>query len=521
MSDVNETGETRTTIFESTIKDSALHSFSGESLPAKISLNDNQDLSHSTCSDLVTELLQRHKRLREREIQVRSLSLILNHENNDTSSNKISHAVFFENKSELEKEIVKIKQEIKVKEARLQQNNGKLFEHYVESTKDDHNSKFCALDISKSASFVKNTETFQNNGDGNFNHGSLLKGNLKFDVPECVSESLNQSFESDYFLGTSLDEECDVVKLRRILSETEEKHKAERNEIMKQLKSLQIATVQGETNWKCVLKEKQLRIEELSERNTELQSKCSQVASYLKIWQKIRQKDAKESEKSKEKDEQTVLSLTKENSSFNQDMKELLDDVKELRNIKEELNKRLNKYSASNKELEKDLRDANSKLVEKSRLLEKYSGEISETNVLVNKLVIKVNCLNTDKENLKEQLQTIKTQNSINLEANKVSNDEQLEPGNSESSENKRFVHISVQTDEMSHELLGVKEELGLKEQEILRLYEQFKKQESFLKRLKEDEIKRKKENDLWKYRSLQNERLEKRLHIEVTSRVD
>ena len=438
----------------------------------------HQNTSQLSCSDLLAELLQMHKKLREAETQVRSLSLILEH-----GEAAIDHSVFQENKSSLEQEIMKIKEEICNKELLLQQSDETLFEYYLGSIKDegkpaklgifvDYKSKLKPLDISENEGVDECEDQININGS------------------ECSSETLENENELWDFEG-SFAKEHEIAKLRRTLAETRQKHKDERGRIMKQLKALQITTVQGETNWKCILKEKQLKIEELTRKISELQTKHDNVEM---------SKQKQEKERRKKKDGKIILSLRTQNSSINEEVKQLSGEVKELRNIKENMNESLQQLTARNEKLENDLSDKCQTVDEKNREVEQYSKEIKETNNLVNKLVMEVNCLNTEQECLKKQLQELKTKN-YEEELKDITAEEDKECS----------VHLGVQTDEiafqLNEELQVMKEELELKQRHHLNLTAQLEKQKHSLERSKENEMKLQKESEMWKSRSFQNER--------------
>ncbi|CAB3987493.1 Hypothetical predicted protein [Paramuricea clavata] len=513
MSELSET-DGATDISQSSREDSGIPTSFGGSVANEESLN--QDDSQASCSDVLAELFQSHKRLRETETQVRSLSLILEHGNGDDASSRIDQVVFEENKSSLEEEIMKIKQEICDKELVLQQRDTKLFEYYLGSIKDETNSKFPAKlsqnegSINSIKGIDNSTLTWlnvcQNEGVKNLNGREYLPDNVEIETSEYGLEGKNKSWDDYQYFESSSDKEHEIAKLRRALAETKQKHKEERDEIMKQLKALQITTVHGETNWRCVLKEKQLKIDELTRKNSELQTKHAEVSSRSKNCEKLREKERKESDRRKRKDDMIILSLRTQN----EEMKQLLSEVDELRNIKQELNVNSKQLAERNKELQKDLCDKNQTLDEKNRIVEEYSKEIKETNILVNQLVMDVNSLNTDKENLNKQIEVIKTENIKNLEQikNNILEEEQL---NLEVLDNTYFVHVDTQTEEnayqLNDELQRVKAELELKQGENVHLAEQLQKQESFLEGLKENEVKLEKQFEIWKNKSLQKER--------------
>ena len=511
MNDMSETDST-TDISQSSTEDSGIHtSFGGGS---RRNLNVNRENSQPSCSDVMAELFQSHKRLREAETQIRSLSLILGHGNDDDeASTGIDQAVFRENKSSLEQEIMKIKQDVCEKELVLQQRDMKLFESYLGSIKDEKNSKLSRLDLSindtenskltwSDVSQNESVETEGFEGKMNLNGGEYLTNNAELET----LRNEKKRWKNDEYFENSLDKEHEIAKLRRTLADTKQKHKEERDDIMKQLKALQITTVQCETNWRCVLKEKQLKIDELTRKNSELQTKHAEVSLSVKNCEKLKQKEGKASERRKNKDEKIILSLRTQNSKMNEEMKQLSCEVQELRNSKQELNGSLKQLTERNKKLEKDLWDK-SQFDEKNRIIEEYSKEINETNMLVNKLVLEVNCLSTDKENLEKEIEEIKTKNleQINVSTSTV-DEEQSKFENSEM--DKCSVDVGIQTEESAkHELQAMKAELELKQVDTLHLTAQLEKQESFLECLKEKEIKLQKECETWKNKSLQNER--------------
>jgi hypothetical protein len=512
MSELSET-DSATDISQSSREDSGIPTSFAGSVANEESLN--LDDSQASCSDVLAELFQSHKRLRETETQVRSLSLILEHGNGDDASSRIDHVVFEENKSSLEEEIMKMKQGICDKELVLQQRDMKLFEYYLGSIKDETNSKFPKLSqnegsINSIKGIDNSTLTWldvcQNEGVKNLNGREYLPDNVEIETSEYGLEGKNKSWDDDQYFESSFDKEHEIAKLRRALAETKQKHKEERDDFMKQLKALQITTVQGETNWRCVLKEKQLKIDELTRKNSELQTKHAEVSSRSKICEKLREKERKESDRRKRKDDMIILSLRTQN----EEMKQLLSEVDELRNIKLELNVNSRQLDERNKELQKDLCDKNQTLDEKNRIVEEYSKEIKETNILVNQLVMDVNSLNTDKENLNKQIEEIKTENIKNLEQikNNILEEEQL---NSEVLDNTCSVHVDTRTEESTYqlndELQRVKAELKLKQGENVHLAEQLQKQERFLEGLKENEVKLEKQSEIWKNKSLQKER--------------
>ena len=486
MSDIStvDISDSTTDISQSSRDDSGIYT-SAES-------ETHQNTSQLSCSDVLAELLQMHKKLREAATQVRSLSLILEH-----GDAAIDHSVFQENKSSLEQEIMKIKEEICNKELLLQQSDETLFEYYLGSIKDegkpakpgisvDYKSKLKPLDISENEGVDECEDKVNINGS------------------ECSSEILENEKER-WDLEGSLAKEHEIAKLRRTLTETRQKHKEERDRIMKQLKALQITTVQGETNWKCVLKEKQLKIDELTRKISELQTKYDNFSSSLSEMSKQKQ----EKERKKKKDEKIILSLRTQNSSINEEVKQLSCEVKELRNIKENMNESLQQLTARNEKLENDLSDKCQTVDEKKREVEQYSKEIKETNNFMNKLVMEVNCLNTEQECLKKQLQELTTKNY----------EEELEKENVDANK-ECSVRLGVQTEESAfqsnNELQVMKEELDLKQRDYLNLTAQLEKQEHSLKRCKENEMKLQKESEMWKSRSFQNERTIQQLTISL-----
>jgi DNA repair exonuclease SbcCD ATPase subunit len=428
-----------------------------------------------SCSDVLAELLQIHKRMREAETQVRSLSLILEH-----ADAGIDHSVFEENKTSLEQEIVKIKEEICDKELLLQQSDETLFEYYLGSVKDE--SKLPKLDLS--IKHIDNNKLTQ----------SDLCENQEMDGcedningSECLKND-NQRWDAE----NSLAKEEEIAALRRSLAESRQKHKEERDKIMKQLKALQITTVQDEMNWKCVLKSKQLTIDQLSGKISELETKHGNVSSNEKKKQEKQQK--------KKKDEKIILSLRAQNSSMNEEMKQLSGEVKELRNSEENLNESLEQMTARNRKLEHDLSDKLQMVDEKNRAVEEYSKEIKETNNLVNKLVMEVNCLNADHESLKKQLKDVTTEDY----KKKLKYENAI-------AEKGCSVHVAEGSAFQLNnaELERMKEELDVKQRNHLHLTAKLEKQQRFVERFKENEIKLHTESEMWKSRSLQNERRE------------
>ena len=471
---MNDISDSTTDISQSSRDDSGIHT-SAES-------ETHQNTSQLSCSDVLAELLQRHKKLREAETQVRSLSLILEH-----GDAAIDHSVFQENKSSLEQEIMKIKEEICNKELLLQESDETLFEYYLGSIKDEGKPAMLGISVDYKSK-LKPLDICENEGvDG-------CEDKINISGSECSSETLENENER-WDLGGSLAKEHEIAKLHRTLTQTRQKHKEERDRIMKQLKALQITTVQGETNWKCVLKEKQLKIDELTRKISELQTKHDNFSLSLSEMSKQKQ----EKERKKKKDEKIILSLRTQNSGINEEVKQLSCEVKELRYIKENMNESLQQLTARNEKLENDLSDKCQTVDEKNKEVEQYSKEVKETNNLVNKLVVEVNCLHTEQECLKKQLQELTTKNyEEELKEEKVHANKE------------RSVRLGVQTDEsvfqLNEEFQVMKEELELKQRHHLNLTAQLAKQELSLERSKENEIKIQKESEMWKSRSLQNE---------------
>ena len=512
MSDSSETDNLSRNFSQSSREDSGIHSSYGGSTDIEEQLKGNQENSQASCSDLLAELLQKQKKMNEVETQVRSLSLILDY--NDVESGAgINHTIFQENKHSLEREIMQLKKDISDKETVLQKMDVRLFKRYLESLKDEANSQTSSQNRQNIISMNGEDSSSERieigaelRSTAKINEGDSSSVNVESQTFPDRFENMNKSLKNGQDFEIGVDKDFEIAKLRRTLVETRQKHKEERDDIMKELKSLQLTTVQGETNWECVVKEKQLKIEELTRKNHELERKNAEVDFSFKNCEKLRQTEAKEANKRKGKNEKIILSLRTQISRSKEKINQLLSEVEELRNIKEG-RESLKQLSELNEKLEKDLCDNIRLLDQKNQLIQEYAKEIKETNILVNNLIIEVNNLNTDKTNLTKEVEEVKAQNLKKSNfGNNTLEEEQLEI------DNRRFVHVGIQTEgnerQLKNEFQKMKAELESKEAaDNLHLAEQLMELESFVERLKENEMKLETESDRWKNRSLENER--------------
>ena len=506
MSESRETDSLSTDFSQSSEEDSGVQVSYDGSAEIGEHLKGNGENSRASCSDLFAELLQSQKKIKEVETQVRSLSLILDQDDGEGASTGINHAVFQENKHCLQQEMLKMKQDIRDKEMVLQKMDAKLFEQYVESVNDEPNIKTPKLTSSENRQNIISMNSEDTSDDG-VETGKKTRDNTNLNESDSSSVSLELAVFPDEFekmnkSDQDFDKDFEIAKLRRTLNETRQKYKEERDEIMKQLKALQVTTVQGEVNWKCVVKEKQLKIEELTERNDELGKKHAEADLSLKNCERLRQTEAKEANKRKRKNEKIILSLRTQNSRSKEDINQLLSEINELKNFKEG-HESLKQLSELNEKLEKDLGDNIEVLDQKNKLIQEYSHEIKETNILVNNLVMEVSSLNTEKANLSKEIEEVKAEKS-NI-GSQTLDEEQLRIDCEFS------VHVGIQTDEswceVKDDLQKVKAELDSKQAENLHLAEQLVKQESLIERLKKNQIKHENESERWKHKSLQNER--------------
>lgn len=507
MGDSSETDSLSIDFSQSSQEDSGIQTSYGGSAYIEEHLKGNQENSRATCSDLLAELLQKQKKVNEVETQVRSLSLILDHDDVDDASTGINHTIFKENKHSLEREIMQLKQDISDKEEVLQQMDVRVFEHYLESlSKDEANSKSPKLASSENRHNVVSEIETELRDATNISEGDSSSVNAEYQTFPDGFENMNKSLKEGQDFESGVDKDFEIAKLRRALAETRQKHKEERDDIMRELKALQITTVQGETNWKCVVKEKQLKIEELTRKNHELERKNTEVDLSLKNCEKLRETEAKEANKRKRKNEKITLSLRTQISTSKQEINQLLSEVEELKNIKEgpESLKQLNEL---NEKLEKDLCNNIEMLDQKNQLIQEYAKEIKETNILVNNLIMEVNSLNADKANLTKEIEEIKTENVKKSDIGTNTLDEgQLKIDSA------FFFHVGTQTEEsgcqLEDEFHKMRAELESKQAENIHLAEQLMNQESFVECLKENETKLENESETWKNKSLQNERL-------------
>ena len=465
-----------------------------------------QDNSQASCSDLLSELFQCHKRLREAETQVTSLSFILEQGQADDATMKINHAVFRENKNSLEEKIVEIKKQIVDKASVLQNKDVKLHEYYLQTVKNETNNNLSKEECSFDEERIKEEST-----DQKHSHTERCSSeNMDSETSGCELE--NKRAESEqYFEPSSFDKEYEIIKLRRVLTETKQKHKEERDNVMEQLKSLQITTVQDVTDWNCVIKEKQTKIDELTKQNSELQNEYAQVSQSWKNCEKVRQKEGKEAEKTKRKNEKVILSLRKQNTSINERMKVLVSESEELKKVEKELRERIKYLNERNEEIEKELLGKTQRLNEQNNLVQEYSNEIKETNILMNNLVMEITRLNNDRENLNKQLKERKAENKNSSEHTKIGKFDEEQLNCVDSSENKCFVHVGTQADDemstLKNELETLTADCQLKRKENLDLTKQLQKQEILVEHLREIQVKLEKDCDTWKNKSLNNER--------------
>ena len=504
MSESRETDSLSTDFSQSSQEGSGVQVSYDGSAEVGEHLKGNGENSRASCSDLFAELLQSQKKIKGVETQVRSLSLILGQDDGDGASTGINYAVFQENKHCLQQEILKMKQDIRDKEMVLQKMDGKLFEQYVESVNDEPNIKTPKLTSPEDRQNIISMNSKDTSDEG-VETGKETRDNTNLNESDSSSVSLELAVFPDEFENmnkSDFDKDFEIAKLRRTLNETRQKYKEERDEIMKQLKALQVTTVQGEVNWKCVVKEKQLKIEELTRKNDELGKKHAEVDLSLKNCERLRQTEAKEANKRKRKNEKIILSLRTQNSRSKEEINQLLSEINELKSFKEG-HESLKQLSELNEKLEKDLRDKIGVLDQKNKLIQEYSQEIKETNILVNNLVMEVNSLNSEKANLSKEIEEVKAEKS-NIGSHTL-DEEQLRIDREFS------VHVGIQTDEswceVKDDLQKVKAELDSKQAENLHLAEQLVKQETLIERLKKNQIKLENESERWKHKSLQNER--------------
>lgn len=464
----------------------------------------NQTNSESSASEIFAELFLNHKRLKEAETQVCSLSLILQNSSSCDVGSGIDHGVFQESKSSLEDEMVKVKQEICEKELLLKQRDSNLYTNYLCSfeIESKEESMDCGLDRKTqfdgevSLNTIVHELAKQNSGKQEFEDENGIdevvyspKNTELFSISDLGLEDREFGDDQQYFESSP----NEITKLRRTLSETRRKHKDERDSIMKQLKALQITTVHGETNWRCILKEKQIEIEELNRKNVELQTRNKELNFALKNIENLRHKEAKEKEKRMKKNAKVNASLRNQMSSSDERIKQLLDEVEKTRNVNQELNGSLDRLGERNEDLEKCLG-------EKDKVIQGLSREIQDTNCLVNKLIIEVNCVNSDKDNLTKQIEELETEDGVTQE-----DVDRIKPSSH------FLIHVGIQTEDISSplqdELHKLQVELASERKEKSLLFQQVREQKKYVKCLDESEVRLQRESEKWKSKSFQNER--------------
>ncbi|XP_028415193.1 myosin type-2 heavy chain 1-like [Dendronephthya gigantea] len=491
--------------YRSTTDDDSLDS----SLEEILATNEpNPESSQSSASETLAELFMNRRRLKEAETQVCSLSLILQNSSScDAGSGIADHAVFRENKSSLEDEVIKMRQEICEKELFLKQRDADLYSNYLRSFENDNNEgsknhgfdgktqfdEDLVHDLAKQSSGEQEFKDEDGIDDADF----PLK-NAEFNISDFGFQEGEFDDEQQYFESSP----NEVTKLRRTLNKTRRKHKEERDAIMKQLRALQITTVNGETNWRCILKKKQIEIDELSRKNDGLQARNKELNFALKNIENLKHKEAREKEKRVKKNSKIIASLRNQVSSSDEKINELLEDVKKTRNINQELNGRVGRLDERNKELEKCLG-------EKDEVIQSLSKEIQDTNCLVNKLIIEVNCVSLDNESLTKQIEELETENK-----------EGLEDVDGVKHASSSLIHVGLQTEECSSplqdELSKLQGELASERKAKSVLFQQINEQKKYVECLRESEVRFQNESEKWKSKSFQNERTIQELIISL-----
>lgn len=211
--------------------------------------------------EIQNELLQALKKLRESETQLKSLHFILQQE---VKAREDNEPTVLNNRKSLQHEIQRLKNVIDENEFFLRENDNRLLDEY-KSTKENKTSN------------VK--YSIQSHDERSANYKS-------YSLEEVVKS--NELRNDSHFEYEQANKE--VKRLKQHLSETRFNYENDRSTLVKHLKSLEITTVNAETNWKCLIKDKQLSIEDLSRKNSELQGELIKVKNRLKSCKKSKQK---------------------------------------------------------------------------------------------------------------------------------------------------------------------------------------------------------------------------------------
>ena len=364
-----------------------------------------------------SEISLRRKKLKEAETQVKSLTLILE-QARVGNAHGIDVVALEQSKAVLESRIMELKEYISKKELEIGQENDDKPRQYEVDTKHDflHSSETEDGQISRNQVFPeKEKELCLCSGETNALSLSvnewmdIMDESGSSDKSESSLDDLVVSSEENNFIEYLRKENA---KLRQRLPEARQRYKEERNNIIENLRVLELETVTSERNWENEANMKRLKIAELVDQSRELKTENNELMTALKN-SEIGGKESRIKEK-----EEIISELKLKVENVEIEKEKLEDGLKGVQRKFDEAKATAEQLTEREVELKLELREKSETVEEKNKELEKCSEEIKEMRIEMEKLQVEVISLKEVKNDLEERLKTLK--NSLEMEILRV-----------------------------------------------------------------------------------------------------
>ena len=373
-------------------------------------------------SENCSEISLRRKKLKEAETQVKSLTLILE-QARVGNAHGIDAVALEQSKAVLESRIMELKEYISKKELEIgQENDDKSRKYEVDTNDFFHSNETEDGPISRNQAVPeKEKELCLSSGETNALSLSVnewmdvMDESGSSDKSESSLDDLAVSSEENNFIEYLRKENA---KLRQRLSEARQRYKEERDNIIENLRVLELETVTSERNWESEANMQRLKIAKLVDQSRELKAENNELTTALKISETAgKESRIKEIKILKEKEEAiSELKLKVENVEIEKE--KLEDGLKGVQSKFDEAKATAEQLAEREVALKLELREKSETVEEKSKELEKCSEEIKEMRIEMEKLQVEVISLKEVKNGLEERLKTLK--NSLEMEILRV-----------------------------------------------------------------------------------------------------
>ena len=365
----------------------------------------------------------RRKKLKEAETQVKSLTLILE-QARVGNAHGIDAVALEQSKAVLESRIMELKEYISKKELEIgQENDDKSRKYEVDTNDFFHSNETEDGPISRNQAVPeKEKELCLSSGETNALSLSVnewmdvMDESGSSDKSESSLDDLAVSSEENNFIEYLRKENA---KLRQRLSEARQRYKEERDNIIENLRVLELETVTSERNWESEANMQRLKIAKLVDQSRELKAENNELTTALKISETAgKESRIKEIKILKEKEEEVISELKFKVENVEIEKEKLEDGLKGVQSKFDEAKATAEQLAEREVELKLELREKSETVEEKSKELEKCSEEIKEMRIEMEKLQVEVISLKEVKNGLEERLKTLK--NSLEMEILRV-----------------------------------------------------------------------------------------------------